>query len=587
MHHMTPVDFLNLLWKFKPEDLHVLLWTLPDKRSHWYRDIAAAANFVLESRGVDVYVGVGLSRADHGPTRRCGSQEIAGICGFWADFDLRSDAHDKKALPTTIPDALSVIPASMPATIVIATGNGAHAWWLFKEPYIFDGADDRLAIARQVARWNTLLCLRASSRGWAFDRLSDLARVLRIPGTQNLKDAANPKNVVVHSFTDRRYDFADFEDYLDAAAIPDEQDQENAATERSERFADNPFRINPDVRIPQETLDGWMAANMRFKNTWLRQRDDLKDQSQSGYDLALANFGIEAGMNEQQIVDLISHHRRQFAQRPRTRMDYFQRTIARAASHKSRGVGGPAVLPDPAIPYPTAGNYAPTGAQDGRLAEQPRNCGGPEPAIAKALLCQRISETLGVRVCRIVKFTGKEPTYRMELEAGKLEFSGVGKLMSQKVVRENIAASTGQIIQKFKGKEWDRLAQLMLDACMEQDGGEEMDARGAALLCIRQYLSEVAFIPGIEDQSAQDRRKPIVRDDQIAVCASDIQLYINKTGSQSISVQAVVAMLSACGAMLERVRGPKFKEQSRWMLPLDEFDPCDYASDQSGRPENG
>jgi hypothetical protein len=228
---MTPLDFLNLLWQFKPEELYVLLWTHPDKRSHWYREIAAAAEFVLKSRGLDVYVGVGLSSADHGTARRCVSEEIAGISGFWADLDLQSDAHNKKALPANIPDALSIIPESMPPTIVIATGNGAHAWWLFKEPYLFDGDDDRKATASQVARWHTLLCLNASSRGWAYDRLSDLARILRIPGTQNLKDPANPKDVLVHSFTDRRYNLSDFEEYLDNTAIPDPQAQEIAARE--------------------------------------------------------------------------------------------------------------------------------------------------------------------------------------------------------------------------------------------------------------------------------------------------------------------------------------------------------------------
>ena len=85
---MTPLDFLNLLWQSKPEELYLLMWTHPDKQSHWYRDIAAAAEFVLTSRGLDVYMGVGLSMADHGPARRCVSEEIAGISGFWADLDL-------------------------------------------------------------------------------------------------------------------------------------------------------------------------------------------------------------------------------------------------------------------------------------------------------------------------------------------------------------------------------------------------------------------------------------------------------------------------------------------------------------------
>ena len=98
---------------------------------------------------------------------------------------------------------------------------------------------------------------------------------------------------------------------------------------------------------------------------------------------------------------------------------------------------------------------------------------------------------------------------------------------------------------------------------------------------IRHYLSETAFIPGIAGQLQQDLRKPMVLDDQIAVCASDLQLFLNKARTQAISLPAVVGMLSVAGAKVERVRGA-FKEQSRWMLPLDEFDPADYASSLPG-----
>ena len=76
---MTPLDFLNLLWQFKPEEVYVLIWTLPDKCSYWYRDVAAAAAFVLNLRGLDVYVGVGLSNADRGSGHRCTSDEVVGL----------------------------------------------------------------------------------------------------------------------------------------------------------------------------------------------------------------------------------------------------------------------------------------------------------------------------------------------------------------------------------------------------------------------------------------------------------------------------------------------------------------------------
>jgi hypothetical protein len=33
---MTPLEFLNQLWQYKPENQYILIWTLPDKRSRWF-----------------------------------------------------------------------------------------------------------------------------------------------------------------------------------------------------------------------------------------------------------------------------------------------------------------------------------------------------------------------------------------------------------------------------------------------------------------------------------------------------------------------------------------------------------------------
>ena len=91
---MTPLDFLKALWENKPEERYILIWTLPDKRSHWFTDVAAAAQFVANVNFLDVYVGVGLAREDHGPTHRCVSDEIDGISGFWADLDLLAKINE-------------------------------------------------------------------------------------------------------------------------------------------------------------------------------------------------------------------------------------------------------------------------------------------------------------------------------------------------------------------------------------------------------------------------------------------------------------------------------------------------------------
>ncbi len=575
---MTPHAFLHLLWQQKPVDLYVLLWTLQDKRSHWFRDVAKAGDFAANVNGHDVYVGVGLSKADHGPLRRCPSEEIAGISALWTDLDLKSEAH-AKLLPSSIPEALMIVPPSMPPSIVIGTGNGVHPWWLLKEPLIFDTDQERKDAARLVARWHSLLRLNAAARGWSYDRLSDLARVLRIPGTINHKDPANPKEVTVLSLTDHRYNLSDFEEFLDEAGIPDQEAQEKAAREWAERFADTPLVVDTNARIPQEMLDAWMRDDMRFRNTWNRQRHDLKDQSQSGYDLALACFGVDAGLPEQRIVDLIVHHRSLFARSQRTRIDYFQRTIARAYQRTggpdSRNVGAFGAAADP-VPPPTTGPAAPQGAP-GAPEEQPTDKPTtPDPDRAKAILCEQISRVLGIGVVRIVKITGKEPQYRMELAGGeKIEFSNVGKLISLDSVRLAIAATVGKIIPKIA--KWDRLAQAMLDACIVEAGTEEMEWEGAARMYIQHYLSETGFIQCIEGQRVQEQRRPMIIDARLTICASDIQVYVNKTMFQNLSVKAIAGMLAALGAKSMRVRGLGFKEQSRWVLPPEEFDPREYT----------
>ena len=127
---------------------------------------------------------------------------------------------------------------------MVLTGNGAHIWWLFKELWIFASDEDRRAAAAFVSRWHTLLRDNASQRGWSYERLMDLARVLRVPGTNNCKDPANPKPVVIHSQADLRYNPSDLTEYLDEFGIPDEETEASAAQEWAERFKDAPIGIN-------------------------------------------------------------------------------------------------------------------------------------------------------------------------------------------------------------------------------------------------------------------------------------------------------------------------------------------------------
>ncbi len=542
---MTPHEFLDQLWAGKPSDPFILIWTLQDKRSWWFRNVEDAAAFAGSCQDQDVYVGVGLSPRDYGPSRRCPSAEIVCVAGLWADFDLHSSAHAQKSLPKTADEALGLIPKEFPPTLVVATGNGVHAWWLFKEPWVFDDAAEREIAAHLVHRWHTLLQEGAQKRGWSFDRLSDLARVLRIPGTVNAKDPANRKPVTLHSHTGRRYNPSEFDEFLSGVIVP------IPAAQRPSPATQNALTVNPNASVPDERLARWMEADLRFRNTWLRQRHDLKDQSQSGYDLALADFGVEAGLRDQEIADLLVHHRRIHGQRQRTRLDYFERTIAKAREHAEAAVASIVAPP-------------PDACED---AEERRR-----------LLLGELSRLFGVSIQEIRKITGKDPTYQMVIEGEMLEFPSVGKLIDQRSLRLTLAAGLDRLIPKIKPKDWERVAQMLLDVLTVTDGGEENDLRGAAKLYLDHYLSETSFIDSIAGQPVQSLRKPTIFDGHIAVCTSDLQPHINKVFGHNLSLKAVASMLAAIGATNIRVRGSQFRDQSRWLLPQDEFPPSRYLA---------
>ena len=91
---MNSKEFLTELFDGKPDGSHILIWTLKNKRSGWFKTTARAALYVdtLGSKE-NVYFGCGVSPRDCGPTNRCPADEITGIPGFYADIDIKGPSH--------------------------------------------------------------------------------------------------------------------------------------------------------------------------------------------------------------------------------------------------------------------------------------------------------------------------------------------------------------------------------------------------------------------------------------------------------------------------------------------------------------
>ena len=213
---------------------HLVLWTLPDRKTLWIdpADLQNAA-----SRGAslaashDVYfatclqnkkAAVDLARKPWRPkglqgysefyTRGTAETAIA-LSAIWCDLDTRDGKHTGESSRPTKEHTLEVV-ASLPLkpSARVATGGGFHLYWFLREPFPLGSKADRKRARAYVEGWQALI--REQIKPFELDNTSDLARILRLPGTLN--HGTNPPGEVVLEDLDpgRRYALPDFEKYL-------------------------------------------------------------------------------------------------------------------------------------------------------------------------------------------------------------------------------------------------------------------------------------------------------------------------------------------------------------------------------------
>jgi hypothetical protein len=102
-------------------------------------------------------------------------------------------------------------------SIIIDSGGGYHAYWLLSETWQLRTADDRQKAVNIQAKWVVFVGSDLASK--------DLARVLRVPGTHNLKYDDKPLVDFVRYQPSVRYDL----DYLVSLLPQDEAPQPHAA----------------------------------------------------------------------------------------------------------------------------------------------------------------------------------------------------------------------------------------------------------------------------------------------------------------------------------------------------------------------
>jgi hypothetical protein len=322
---VNPVDFLIALWGSAPPAGQLIqIWELERRRSSYLRAPIGAAG--LEGRH-DLYTAVALvsHRSNLGPRQRARADQATAIAGLWLDADVDGGPDGKTGAIPDQPTAATLTEAIAPPTLLVSSGYGVQAWWLLDEPWRFSSRDEQSQGALMSAQWHALHRAVAQARGWGLDHTHDLARLLRLPGTINAKGGTTAP-VTVLTDGGPRYTRTEL---AERCATAGDVVIETSAGDIGTGGA-LPDIVARDPRVDPDRLEALLFNVPEFARSWTHGRGD--GWSLSEYDLSIATHAAQAGWADQQIADLIAHHRRLWnpGDPKASRRDYLRRTIAKA-----------------------------------------------------------------------------------------------------------------------------------------------------------------------------------------------------------------------------------------------------------------
>ena len=548
------VAFAQALFDNVPEELHTLLWNRQDKLSTWI-PLRGGSKAVAEQvqrlgdKERDLYVAVSVSRNAGEPNRRITAERSAGIMGLWADIDIADpDVHKKWNLPPDDKSALALLEKmGLEPTVLVHSGHGLQAWWLFDEFWEFDTEQARMEAASLAQRWNTTLRVRAAEHDWTVDSTFDLARVMRVPGTFNHKSEPVMPVSLLH-VKPVRYVADDFERY-----IVDDSVIAQLGLSPSRQYVVAGLTLAENANPPFDKFEALSAAEPLFAQSWNRKRKDLHDQSGSSYDMSLASLAARTGWSDQEIADLIIASRRKHGDdlSKALRIDYISRTISRARDGINRDVA--AEVMDEVVE---------------ELRDAKRSGDDEEIKTSRRKTMETISQQLEIEVLYFVKFTSDPPAYQMVTPTHLVNLGGAGGILGWPAFRESVVAATGHMVPRFKQAGWDRIAQAIFNSCEEQDIGLESTEAGQVYVWLSEYL--MARPPTDDLEQAVLSEYPFKDERGTHIFGGSFRRWLWLSRGERVSNKDLGRMLRAFGCvpfkMNVTVDGSK-SSRSAWTLP--------------------
>jgi hypothetical protein len=247
-------------------------WTRLEGVAHYLRNPYLEFN---RTEGWNIYFG---ANPRTGLKRR--QEDIRDIVSIFTDIDGKNFTGGKA-------EALAGLD-SFPLTpnIIVDSGNGFHAYWILEEPLLDITSEERLRVRQALAGVGVAL---RGDKG-----VHNLDRIMRLPGTWNVKDPLFPKPCrVLQSNLDYFFSLGDFDNYRKTDFKEPEKLKEadlNFEGIKSPVSMESPEAAKRDVK--KLKVSGKIRQHII---TGSHLEGDRRDKTRSGRDQAIITALLSAG----------------------------------------------------------------------------------------------------------------------------------------------------------------------------------------------------------------------------------------------------------------------------------------------------
>ena len=251
MTTMDAVQFLTTIYQYA-ETGYTQVFTLPTAaaRAIPVTDFSPVPAAIQAAGQQDIYFSPGICAQPK--NHKLAEADIIGIPGLWVDIDIWHPdprVHAKPNLPKSVQEAYVLLPDNLPPSLIVFSGYGIHLYWLFREPWYFDTPEEKKRAQDILTRIQLHIRRQAMSHGWHMDSTQDICRVMRLPGTLNIKLPEQSVLAQVIELSDIRYNPSEIDEILPAL-------EQTAATSNT--------RTTAFERRPTDGPASYMLQNCMF-----------------------------------------------------------------------------------------------------------------------------------------------------------------------------------------------------------------------------------------------------------------------------------------------------------------------------------